>query len=32
MYKSMRGQGGHHMLLLFSNPNVTGANATPFPL
>jgi hypothetical protein len=28
--KSIRGRGGHHKLLLFWNPNVTGANATPF--
>jgi hypothetical protein len=28
--KSIRGRGGHHKLLLFCNPNVTGANATPF--
>jgi hypothetical protein len=28
--KSIRGQGGHHKLLLFWNPNVIGANATPF--
>jgi hypothetical protein len=29
--KSIRGRGAHHKLLLFWNPNVTGANATPFP-
>jgi hypothetical protein len=29
--KSIRGRGSHHKLLLFCNPNVTGANATPFP-
>jgi hypothetical protein len=28
--RSIRGQGGHHKLLLFWNPNITGANATPF--
>jgi hypothetical protein len=28
--KSIRGRGGHHKLLLFCNPNVSGANATPF--
>jgi hypothetical protein len=28
--KSIRGRGGYHMLLLFWNPNVTGANATPY--
>jgi hypothetical protein len=29
--KSIRGRGGHHMLLLlFWNPNVAGANATLF--
>jgi hypothetical protein len=28
--KSIHGRGGHHKLLLFWNPNVTGANATPF--
>jgi hypothetical protein len=28
--KSIRGRGGHHKLLLFWNPNVTGVNATPF--
>jgi hypothetical protein len=28
--KSIRGWGGHHKLLLFWNPNVAGANATPF--
>jgi hypothetical protein len=27
--KSKRGRGGHHKLLLFCNPNVAGANATP---
>jgi hypothetical protein len=25
------GRGGRHKLLLFWNPNVTGANVTPFP-
>jgi hypothetical protein len=29
--KSIRGWGGHDKLLLFLNPNVTDANATPFP-
>jgi hypothetical protein len=29
--KSIRGRGSHRKLLLFCNPNVTGANATPFP-
>jgi hypothetical protein len=29
--KSIHGRGGHHKLLLFWNPNVTVANATPFP-
>jgi hypothetical protein len=29
--KCICGQGGHHKLLLFCNPNVTGVNATPFP-
>jgi hypothetical protein len=29
--KSIRGQGGHHKLLLFWNLNITSANATPFP-
>jgi hypothetical protein len=29
--KSIRGRGSHHKLLLFWNPNVTRANATPFP-
>jgi hypothetical protein len=28
--KSIRGQGGHHKLLLFRNPNVTVTNATLF--
>jgi hypothetical protein len=28
--KSIRGRGGHHKLLLFWNPNVTGTNATLF--
>jgi hypothetical protein len=28
--KSIRGRDGRHKLLLFWNPNVTGANATPF--
>jgi hypothetical protein len=28
--KSIRYRGGHHKLLLFWNPNVAGANATPF--
>jgi hypothetical protein len=28
--KSIRGRGGRHKLLLLWNPNVTGANATPF--
>jgi hypothetical protein len=28
--KSIRGQGGHHKLLLFWNLNVADANATPF--
>jgi hypothetical protein len=28
--KSIRGRGGHHKLLLFWNPNVASANATPF--
>jgi hypothetical protein len=28
--KSISGRGGHQKLLLFWNPNVTGANATPF--
>jgi hypothetical protein len=28
--KSIRGRGGRHKLLLFWNPNVTGANATLF--
>jgi hypothetical protein len=28
--KSIRGRGGRHKLLLFWNPNVAGANATPF--
>jgi hypothetical protein len=28
--KSIRGRGNCHKLLLFWNPNVTGANATPF--
>jgi hypothetical protein len=28
--KCIRGQGGHHKLLLFCNLNVTGVNATPF--
>jgi hypothetical protein len=28
--KSICGRGGRHKLLLFWNPNVTGANATPF--
>jgi hypothetical protein len=27
---SIRGRGGRHKLLLFWNPNATGANATPF--
>jgi hypothetical protein len=26
----IRGRGGHHKLLLFWNPNVTGVNATLF--
>jgi hypothetical protein len=29
--KSICGRGGRHKLLLFWNPNVIGANATPFP-
>jgi hypothetical protein len=29
--KSIRGWDSHHKLLLFWNPNVIGANATPFP-
>jgi hypothetical protein len=29
--KSICGRGVCHKLLLFWNPNVTGANATPFP-
>jgi hypothetical protein len=28
--KSIRGWGGRHKLQLFWNPNVAGANATPF--
>jgi hypothetical protein len=28
--KSICGQGGCHKLLLFWNPNIAGANATPF--
>jgi hypothetical protein len=28
--KSIHAWGGRHKLLLFWNPNVTGANATPF--
>jgi hypothetical protein len=28
--KSICGRGGSHKLLLFWNPNVTDANATPF--
>jgi hypothetical protein len=28
--KSIRGRGGHHKLLLFWNPSVSGTNATPF--
>jgi hypothetical protein len=28
--KSIRGRGDRHKLLLFWNPNVAGANATPF--
>jgi hypothetical protein len=28
--KSIRSRGGRHKLLLFWNPNVAGANATPF--
>jgi hypothetical protein len=28
--KSISGRGGRHKLLLFWNPNVTDANATPF--
>jgi hypothetical protein len=29
--KSIHYRGGRHKLLLFWNPNVTTANATPFP-
>jgi hypothetical protein len=29
--RSIHGRGGHHKLLLFWNPNITGANATLFP-
>jgi hypothetical protein len=29
-FKSIRGRGGRHKLLLFWNPNVTDANATLF--
>jgi hypothetical protein len=28
--KSIRARDGRHKLLLFWNPNATGANATPF--
>jgi hypothetical protein len=28
--KSIRGRGSRHKMLLFWNPNATGANATPF--
>jgi hypothetical protein len=30
-FKSICGQGSHHKVMLFWNPNVTGTNATPFP-
>jgi hypothetical protein len=29
--KSIGGRGGRHKMLLFWNPNVIGANTTPFP-
>jgi hypothetical protein len=29
-FKSIRGRGGGHKLLLFRNLNAAGANATPF--